>query len=50
VVIRVESTGWVPERDFVEWVRDELPANVRFDLYVGDRQLWPAVPAVAAAG
>jgi hypothetical protein len=50
VVIRVESTGWVPEADFVEWVRDELPANVRFGLYVGDRQLWPTVPAAAAVG
>jgi phage tail-like protein len=49
VVIRVESTGWVPEADFVEWVRDELPANVRFGLYVGDRQLWPATAAVTAA-
>ncbi len=48
VVVRVESTGWVPESDFVEWVRDELPANVRFGLYVGDRQLWP-VPVAAAA-
>ncbi|MEY2450511.1 MAG: hypothetical protein QOD92_85 [Acidimicrobiaceae bacterium] len=50
VVIRVESTGWVPESDFVEWVRDELPANVRFGLYVGDRQLWPNEPALTAAG
>jgi phage tail-like protein len=41
VVMRVQSTGWMPERDFIEMVRDELPAHVRFGLWVGDRQIWP---------
>jgi len=50
VVVRVQTTGWIPESDFVEWLRDELPANVRFGLYVGDRQLWPPLtPEIAVA-
>jgi phage tail-like protein len=42
VQMRVESTGWMPERDFVELVRDEVPAHVYAELYVGDRRVWPA--------
>lgn len=42
VRMHVGSTGWLSSEDFVELVADELPANVRFELYVGDRQLWPA--------
>lgn len=42
VRMRVESTGWLSSEDFVRLVADELPANVRFELYVGGRQLWPA--------
>jgi len=38
---RVESTGWLPEADFVEVVRDEVPANVSLELFVGERRLWP---------
>lgn len=41
VVMRVASTGWVPEEDFVTLVRDELPAHVGFALFVGERRLWP---------
>ena len=41
VRMRVSSTGWVPEKDFVALVADELPANVMFELFVGGRQLWP---------
>lgn len=40
VRMRVESTGWMPEPDFVELVRDEIPAHVRAELFVGDRQIW----------
>ena len=42
VRMTVESTGWLAETDFVELVRDEVPAHVRAELYVGDRRVWPA--------
>ncbi|MEO6885185.1 MAG: phage tail protein [Jatrophihabitantaceae bacterium] len=42
VRMRVESTGWMPETDFVELVRDEVPAHVYAELYVGERRIWPA--------
>ncbi len=42
VRISVASTGWLAETDFVELVRDEIPAHVRAELYVGDRRVWPA--------
>jgi len=42
VRMRVESTGWMPEPDFVELVRDEVPAHVHAELYVGERRVWPA--------
>lgn len=45
VRMRVRSTGWVPEPDFVAMVREELPAHVAFELHVGDRRVWPP-PAV----
>lgn len=54
VRMRVESTGWVREDEFVKLVIDELPANVTFELFVRDKQLWPpmsrfdAVSPVAA--
>jgi phage tail-like protein len=41
VTMRVESTGWIREDDFVNLVVDELPANVTYELYVRDRRLWP---------
>lgn len=47
VWIRVDSTGWVPERDFVALIRDELPANVTFEVFIRDRRLWPPVFQVA---
>jgi phage tail-like protein len=40
VRMRVESTGWMHEADFVDLVRDEVPAHVRAELYVGDRRIW----------
>jgi phage tail-like protein len=40
VRMRVASTGWLPEGDFVALVRDEVPAHVRAELYVGDRCVW----------
>jgi phage tail-like protein len=40
VRMTVDSTGWLSEADFVELVRDEVPAHVRTELYVGTRQVW----------
>lgn len=42
VRMTVESTGWLPEQDFVDLVRDEVPAHVYAELYVGARRIWPA--------
>jgi phage tail-like protein len=44
VTVRVDRAGWLSEADFVELVRDEVPANVDLELFVGDRQVFPAVP------
>ena len=40
VTMRVESTGWMPVADFVTFVRDEVPAHVRAELYVGSERVW----------
>lgn len=42
VRMTVQSTGWLAEADFIELVRDEVPAHVRAELFVGDRRIWPA--------
>jgi phage tail-like protein len=42
VRMTVQSTGWLPETDFVDLVKDEVPAHVYAELYVGDRRVWPA--------
>jgi phage tail-like protein len=39
VRIRVISTGWLPEVEFVTLVRAELPAHVGLELFVGDRMV-----------
>jgi len=44
---RAATIGWVPEEDFVTLVRNELPANVVFELSVGDRLVWPRTPVAA---
>ena len=49
VKMKVESTGWATESDFVELVRDEIPANVMFELYVNNRRVWPARSVEAVA-
>lgn len=48
VRIRVRSLGWLSEDDFVALVADEIPANVSWELHLGDRQLWPTPAPVAA--
>ncbi|MDQ1750785.1 MAG: hypothetical protein QOE71_1841 [Pseudonocardiales bacterium] len=40
VKMSVDSTGWLSEADFVELVRDEIPAHVSAELWVGDRRAW----------
>jgi phage tail-like protein len=40
VRMAVQSTGWLLEPDFVELVRDEIPAHVRAELWVDDRCVW----------
>jgi phage tail-like protein len=40
VRMTVASTGWLPEKDFVELLRDEIPAHVRAELWIGDRLAW----------
>ena len=42
VVLRVASAGWATEPDLLRIVRAELPASVTFELFVGDRPIWPA--------
>jgi phage tail-like protein len=40
VRMSVESTGWLPEADFIALVRDEVPAHVLAELHVGSRCVW----------
>lgn len=40
VRMAVASTGRLPEADLVALVRDEIPAHVRAELYVGERRIW----------
>jgi phage tail-like protein len=44
VVLRVASAGWATEPDLLRIVRSELPASITFELFVGDRRLWPPEP------
>jgi phage tail-like protein len=41
VVARVASTFWTTEEALLAMVRAEVPAAVPFELFVGDRRLWP---------
>jgi phage tail-like protein len=40
VTMRVQSTGWLPEADFVALVRDEVPAHTCAELFVADHCVW----------
>jgi len=40
VVLRVRSTGLLELDDFIDVVRDEVPAHVRAELYVGPDRVW----------
>lgn len=46
VRLRVDSTGWLQEADFVALVRDEIPAHVRAALVVGGRTVWDSAGGV----
>ncbi len=46
VRLRVESTGWLQQADFVALVRDEIPAHVRAELVVGERTVWDSTNGV----
>lgn len=41
VRVAVRSTGWMSDDDFVELVTDEVPANVRCEIVVDGREIWP---------
>ncbi len=41
VVLRVGAAGWATDADLLRIVRAELPASVTFELYVGERRIWP---------
>lgn len=40
VRMRTQGTGLLDEAEFVTVVRDEIPAHVRIELFVGDRLVW----------
>lgn len=46
--VEVLSLGWATEDDLVALIQADLPAAVSFELFVGDRKLWPREPAMAA--
>jgi phage tail-like protein len=41
VRVAVRTTGWMSDDDFVELVTDEVPANVRCEIVVDGREIWP---------
>lgn len=45
--LHVTSTGWLTEDDFVELVRDEVPASVAVEIWVGGNRVWPKTLAPA---
>jgi phage tail-like protein len=49
VAVRVQSTGWLSDDDFVRLVADEVPADVALTITVEGKQLFPRVPAEATS-
>jgi phage tail-like protein len=45
VTMKVGTTGHMSEGDFLSLVQDEIPADVHFELWVGERRVWPAMVA-----
>jgi len=50
VTLKVQTTGWLPEGDFIALLRDEIPAHARAELWIGDRLAWSSVAAASVAG
>jgi phage tail-like protein len=57
VRIQVASTGGRDDAAFARSIADEVPAHVRVELWVGDREIWPAaaregggIPVAATVG
>jgi phage tail-like protein len=51
IVMRVQQLGLVEEPDLIELVSDGVPASVTFELFVGERRIWPiGAPRPAARG
>ncbi|HEV2070044.1 MAG TPA: phage tail protein [Acidimicrobiales bacterium] len=48
VHVRVEDTGQVTDEHLLVLLRNELPANVEFELRVGPRVVWPPHPRLSA--
>ncbi|MFL6162096.1 MAG: phage tail protein [Jatrophihabitantaceae bacterium] len=47
VRMSVASTGWLQEKDFIELLRDEVPAHVRAELWIAGRLAWSSADEVA---
>lgn len=47
VAVHVETTGGLTEPDFLALVRDQIPAHVYAEVWVGERRVWPPAPARA---
>ena len=41
VIVTVHSTGGMPDADFAHLLRDEIPAHVYAEIFVGPRRIWP---------
>jgi phage tail-like protein len=41
VVLRVAQTGGLTDTEFLALVRDEVPAHVVMEVFVGERRIWP---------
>ncbi len=44
VKMYVQTSGWATDNDLLRIVRNEMPANVTFELHVGSRRIWPPEP------
>ena len=48
VRMSVASTGWLPAKDFIALLRDEIPAHVRAELWVAGRLAWSSATESSA--
>ena len=47
VRMSVASTGWLPAKDFIALLRDEIPAHVRAELWIAGRLAWSSMTEAA---